>query len=60
MPYYLAHVNHGRYSYPVEPLVLLLAASFIAIWFTRDSNAVVFQQAAVNERPGIGEVQRSA
>jgi hypothetical protein len=26
LPYYLTHVARGRYSYPVEPFVVLLAA----------------------------------
>jgi hypothetical protein len=32
LPYYLTHVTHGRYSYPVEPLVVLLAANSVAVW----------------------------
>jgi hypothetical protein len=33
LPYYLTHVARGRYRYPVEPLVVLLAAIPLAIWF---------------------------
>jgi hypothetical protein len=33
LPYYLTHVAHGRYFYPVEPLVILLGAITIANWF---------------------------
>ena len=35
LPYYLTHVARGRYSYPVEPFVLLLAAAPLAVWYTR-------------------------
>ena len=33
IPFYLTHVTNGRYSYPVEPFVALLAAVPLAIWF---------------------------
>ena len=32
LPYYLIHVSVYRYRYPVEPLVVLLAAIPLAIW----------------------------
>jgi 4-amino-4-deoxy-L-arabinose transferase-like glycosyltransferase len=34
LPYYVIHVDRGRYSYPVEPFVLLLAAIPLAVWYT--------------------------
>ncbi len=33
LPYYVTFLRHGRYIYPVEPLVVLLAAIPLAIWF---------------------------
>jgi 4-amino-4-deoxy-L-arabinose transferase-like glycosyltransferase len=45
LPYYLTHVAAGRYSYPVEPFVVLLAAIPIGFLFQR----VVFPQ--VNQAP---------
>jgi hypothetical protein len=33
LPYYVTHVDHGRYSYPVEPLVLMLAVTPMVVWF---------------------------
>jgi 4-amino-4-deoxy-L-arabinose transferase-like glycosyltransferase len=35
LPYYLTHVAHGRYSYPVEPLVVLLAAIPVSLWLRK-------------------------
>jgi 4-amino-4-deoxy-L-arabinose transferase-like glycosyltransferase len=35
LPYYLTHVARGRYSYPVEPFVVLLAAVPLAVWSAR-------------------------
>jgi 4-amino-4-deoxy-L-arabinose transferase-like glycosyltransferase len=35
LPYYVTHVGHGRYSYPVEPFTMLLAATSLAIWSLR-------------------------
>ena len=35
LPYYLTHVARYRYRYPVEPMVILLAAIPLAIWFGR-------------------------
>jgi 4-amino-4-deoxy-L-arabinose transferase-like glycosyltransferase len=35
LPYYVIHVDRGRYSYPVEPFVLLFAAIPLAVWYTR-------------------------
>lgn len=32
LPYYVTFVNHGRYIYPVEPFVVLLAAIPLTIW----------------------------
>ncbi|HXH09761.1 MAG TPA: hypothetical protein VNP04_08385 [Alphaproteobacteria bacterium] len=32
LPYYLTHVARARYRYPVEPLVVLLAAIPLAVW----------------------------
>lgn len=37
LPYYVTFLRHGRYSYPVEPLVLLLAAVPLAIWFGKST-----------------------
>jgi 4-amino-4-deoxy-L-arabinose transferase-like glycosyltransferase len=37
LPYYVMHVDHGRYSYPVEPFVVLLAAASLAAWAARYS-----------------------
>jgi 4-amino-4-deoxy-L-arabinose transferase-like glycosyltransferase len=35
LPYYVTHVAAGRYSYPVEPFVVLLAAVPMSFWLTR-------------------------
>jgi 4-amino-4-deoxy-L-arabinose transferase-like glycosyltransferase len=35
VPFYVIHVDRGRYSYPVEPFVLLLAAAAVAAWYAR-------------------------
>jgi hypothetical protein len=40
LPYYVTHVDRGRYSYPVEPLVVLLAAIPLAAWYSHTSRAV--------------------
>jgi hypothetical protein len=32
LPYYLIHVDRGRYSYPAEPLLVLLAIVPLAMW----------------------------
>jgi 4-amino-4-deoxy-L-arabinose transferase-like glycosyltransferase len=40
LPYYLTHVDHGRYSYPVEPFVVLLAAIAFSLWRYCNSGAV--------------------
>jgi len=34
LPYYVIHVDRGRYSYPVEPFILLLAAAALAAYYT--------------------------
>jgi hypothetical protein len=38
IPFYVIHVDRGRYSYPVEPFVVLLAAAAVAVWYTRRRN----------------------
>jgi hypothetical protein len=35
LPFYVIHVDRGRYTYPVEPFVLLLAAAAVAVWYAR-------------------------
>ena len=35
LPYYLTNMAHGRYSYPVEPFVILLAAISVTFWLRR-------------------------
>jgi len=35
LPYYVTHVQLYRYRYPVEPFIVLLAATPLTIWFTR-------------------------
>ncbi|MGH7543561.1 MAG: ArnT family glycosyltransferase [Gemmatimonadota bacterium] len=35
LPYYVTHVGHGRYIYPVEPIVVLLAALPLAVLWGR-------------------------
>jgi hypothetical protein len=35
LPYYVTHVQHYRYRYPVEPFLVLLAAISLSIWFER-------------------------
>jgi hypothetical protein len=34
LPFYVIHVDRGRYSYPVEPFVLLLAAAAVVVWYS--------------------------
>jgi hypothetical protein len=38
LPYYLLHVSNGRYSYPVEPFVILLMAVTLTVWLRRISS----------------------
>jgi hypothetical protein len=35
LPYYLTNMARGRYSYPVEPFVVLLAAISMTLWLRR-------------------------
>lgn len=37
LPYYVTQMTYYRYRYPVEPLVVLLAAAPLAVWFGRRS-----------------------
>jgi hypothetical protein len=43
LPYYLTHVVHGRYIYPVEPFVILFAAIPLANWLGRTRAPSVLQ-----------------
>jgi 4-amino-4-deoxy-L-arabinose transferase-like glycosyltransferase len=45
IPFYISHVGAGRYSYSVEPFVLLLASVPLAIWLGR-----IWQPGSVSQR----------
>jgi len=38
LPYYVTFVSRGRYRHPVEPLIVLLAAIPLAVWFESRSH----------------------
>jgi 4-amino-4-deoxy-L-arabinose transferase-like glycosyltransferase len=60
LPYYVTHVHHGRYSYPVEPFVVLLASIPLAVWFGRYSRALFYQYADGNKRLVTVKVNRNS
>jgi hypothetical protein len=50
VPFYVIHVDRGRYSYPVEPFVLLLAAAAVAVWYARYCAANSAPETYINAR----------
>jgi 4-amino-4-deoxy-L-arabinose transferase-like glycosyltransferase len=61
LPYYVTHVAAGRYSYPVELIVVSLAAVPIAMCFRRDSIAVSPRRAGgVDEPQGAVRIYRNS
>jgi 4-amino-4-deoxy-L-arabinose transferase-like glycosyltransferase len=55
LPYYLTHVARGRYSYPVEPLVVLLASIPVSLWLRKYAPFVLSGIDAKKEDESVSE-----